>query len=262
MSEGLTDIRVLVTRPQQQAEQFSALIKEAGGIPISLPMLAIEESIDSESAQRCKFISGYDWVIFVSQNAVRYALSLLPETNWTDNTALAAVGQSTGNALHQAGFPVDLLPGEDMTSEGLLHALANKALEKKKVLIVRGVGGRETLAEGLRAKHALVDYAEVYRRQCPVIDSEYLSDLIEQGIDVVTIASGETLENVASIISNAALSDRQKQKLRACPLVVVSERIRVLAQQLGFTETVIVAKEPDNAGLLKAIQEWRSGENQ
>jgi len=164
--------------------------------------------------------------------------------------------------LHQAGFTVDVQPDEDMSSEGLLKALADKVLAKKKILIIRGVGGREALAEGLRNRHALVDYAEVYRRQLPNIDSGYLSKLYEQGIDVITIASGETLQNWATTISQAALSDSRKQQLRSCPLVVVSERIRELAQQLGFSDTVVVASQPDNAGLVKAIQQWRSGEHE
>jgi len=262
MSDGLYKTRVLVTRPQQQAQQLNALIEEAGGEAISLPMLAVEESVDAESAQRCQFISGYDWVIFISQNAVRYALSILPENNWMDSTAVAAIGQSTGNALHQAGFSIDLQPDEEMNSEGLLNAFADQDLSKKKVLIIRGVGGREALATGLRERGALVDYAEVYRRYCPEIDLQQLSQIIKQGLDVVTIASGETLQNFASIISDADLSDTQKQRLRSCPLVVASERIRLLAQQLGFSDTVVVADEPDNAGLLKAIQKWRSGDNE
>jgi len=260
MSEGLRHIRVLVTRPQQQAEQLSALIEKEAGSVISLPMLAIEEAVDTESAQRCKFISGYDWVIFISQNAVRYALSLLPSNKWIDNTAVAAIGQSTSDALRQAGIPVDLQPEEQMNSEALLQAFEAETLENKKVLIVRGVGGRETLATGLRKRQALVDYAEVYRRYCPTIDAMRLSQILEQGIDVITIASGETLQNFVTTIDGSDLTDEQKKQLLSCPIIVTSERVKELARQLGYSAKVIVASKPDNAGLVQAIQQWRSGE--
>lgn len=256
MSQGLDNTHVLVTRPTEQSDELIALIEAVGGKAISLPLLAIEASVDAESKQRCQFISGYDWVIFISQNAVRHALSLLPSNNWTDSTAIAAIGRSTTNALRQAGFPVDVHPDDNMNSEGLLEALSDESLSEKKILIIRGIGGRETLADGLREKKALVDYAEVYRRVCPEVESQQLGQLIDEGIDVISIASGETLQNLASIIKTAAITDVQKQKLRSCPLIVVSKRIKVMAEQLGFSASVIVANEPDNNGLVKTIQQW------
>ena len=262
MSQGLDNKRILVTRPREQSEALQTLIDNAGGKAISLPLLEIEPRIDAESKQRCQFISGYDWVIFISQNAVRHALSLLPANNWTDSTAVAAVGTSTANALRQAGFPVDIHPNESMNSEGLLQALSSEALNAKKILIIRGVGGREALAEGLRERQALVDYAEVYARHCPEVSSTQLSQILEAGLDAISIASGETLQNLAAIIKEAELNDSQKQQLRSCPLIVVSERIKNLAKQLGFTGEVVVAAEPDNAGLLKAIQRWHLGDSE
>jgi len=254
MSDGLHNKRVLVTRPSEQSQELSELIEEAGGIAIRLPLLEILPSVDAESTQRCQFISGYDWVIFISQNAVRHALSLLPTNKWMENTAIAAIGRSTTNALRQAGFPVDVQPEENMNSEGLLQALADKSLADNKILIIRGVGGREALAEGLRERQALVDYAEVYRRHCPTINSQQLSQIINDGINVITIASGETLQNLASIIKET-LKESQQQQLKACPLVVASERIKVMAKELGFSANVTVAKQPDNAGLVKALVE-------
>ncbi len=255
MSHGLHNKRVLVTRPSEQSQTLSAMIEEAGGIAISMPLLEIVPSVDAESKQRCQFISGYDWVIFISQNAVRHALSLLPSNKWTENTAIAAIGRSTTNALHQAGFPVDVQPEENMNSEGLLQALADKSLADNKILIVRGVGGREVLAEGLRERQALVDYAEVYRRRCPDINSQQLNQILNDGIDVITIASGETLRNLASIIELGILNTSQRDQLKACALVVTSERIKKIANELGFSANITVAKEPDNAGLIKATQE-------
>jgi len=257
MTDRLHNIRVMVTRPVEQAEAMSVLIEQAGGQAVRFPALAIEPVQDAESVQRCKFASGYDWIIFISQNAVRHALSLLPVTNWPDNTAIAAIGQSTTSALRQAGLEVALQPEHDANSEGLLEAFSNESLAAKKMLIVRGVGGREALANGLRERQALVDYAEVYKRSSPLPDAGLLSEIVNNGIDIITVASGETLRNLASSIDNSELNDQQKQSLYGCPLVVVSERIRALAEQLGFLDTVIVADEPDNAGIIKAIEKWQ-----
>ena len=262
MSQGLANSHVVVTRPVAQSHRLCDAIQQVGGNATCLPMLEIVPDANAESRQRCQFISGYDWVIFISQNAVRYALALLPEKKWMESTAVAAIGQSTADALHQAGLPVDIQPDVEMNSEGLLQAFSEESLAAKKILIVRGVGGRDTLAEGLRERQALVDYAEVYRRRKPAINVQQLRDVLSQGIDFITFSSGETLTNFAAIIKEATLTEHEQNQLQSCALVVVSERIKALAGQLGFTGTVIVAREPDNAGLIEAMQSWQRGDNE
>jgi len=258
MTNRLQNMRVMVTRPVDQAVGLIEEINAAGGKAFSFPSLVIQANVDAESAERCKFISGYDWVIFISQNAVRYSLSLLPITDWPTTTAIAAIGTTTANALQQAGLGIELQPEQTMNSEALLEKFSAEQINEKKILIVRGAGGREKLAEDLRAMGGLVDYAEVYTRSCPETDTAGLIENINKGIAVITIASGETLKNLASIIENSELSLEQKQKLYGCPLIVVSKRIRTLAEQLGFSDTIIVANKPDNAGLVHAIIEWQN----
>lgn len=255
MNNRLKNIRVMVTRPVEQAAGLIEQINHAGGQASNFPTLEIQASTDVESVERCKFVSGYDWVIFISQNAVRYSLSLLPISAWPLRTNIAAVGPTTSNALQQAGLQVNRQPDNAMNSEALLVKFTDEQLTGKKILIIRGVGGRETLANGLRSMGAKVDYAEVYSRHCPDHDQEHLLQQVEEGIDIVTIASGETLQNFADIIENSSLNNQQKKKLYSCPLVIVSERLKGLAEQLGFLDTIVV-NEPENKGVVNAIEEW------
>ena len=255
MSNRLQNIRVMVTRPVEQAIDLIEQINDAGGQASSFPTLEIQASADTESVERCKFVSGYDWIIFISQNAVRYSLSLLPIAAWPLRTCIASVGPTTSNALQQAGLQVNREPDNAMNSEALLVKFKDEELAGKKILIIRGIGGRETLANGLREMGALVDYAEVYSRHCPDHDNEHLLQQFEDGIDIVTIASGETLQNFADIIENSSLNNQQKKELYSCPLVIVSERIKGLAEQLGFSDTVVV-NEPENKGVVNAIENW------
>jgi len=255
MSNRLQNIRVMVTRPVEQAVDLIQQINDAGGQACSFPTLEIQASADTESIERCKFVSGYNWIIFISQNAVRYSLSLLPIAAWPLRTCIASVGPTTSDALQQAGLLVSREPDNTMNSEALLNKFKDEKLTGKKILIVRGVGGRETLANGLREMGALVDYAEVYSRHCPDHDSEHLLQELEDGIDIITIASGETLQNFVDIIENSSLNIQQKKKLYSCPLVIVSERIKGLAEKLGFSDTVVV-NEPENKGVVNAIEAW------
>jgi len=253
----LQGIRVLVTRPAQQAAEFCAAIESEAGIALRLPLLAIQANDNETAKQRCHSVADYDLVIFISTNAVSYALPLLPHTDWPGQTRIAAIGRATADTLESASLNVDVLPERASNSEAMLEALACEDLHDKRVLIVRGKGGRETLAKGLGAKGAIVDYAEVYQRVCPDVAPGQLASLLQGGIDIITVASGETLFNLTATIKNSDLDVKQTQDLLDLPLVVASGRIAELASQSGFTGEVIVTDEPGRDGFINAIASWQ-----
>ncbi len=108
-----------------------------------------------------------DLYVFISPNAVTFAGRLLEGHSLPDGARLAAVGSGTAQALQQAGFKVDLLPDARFDSEGLLALPELSRLAGRRVVIVRGEGGRPLLGDELRARGADVVYAEVYRRSRP-----------------------------------------------------------------------------------------------
>jgi uroporphyrinogen-III synthase len=77
---------------------------------------------------------------------------------------------------------------------------------------------------------------------------------MENQLQAITISSGEALQNLLSMLdeSSAVL-------LRKLPLVVVSERIRHLAQKLGFTQ-IAVSLQPTDAAILETLTTLLSGE--
>ena len=77
-----------------------------------------------------------------------------------------AVGPSTAEVLEQAHLTVHC-PAERFDSEGILAlpGLQPEVIAGQKVLLWRGVGGREKLAAVLRERGAQVDYAELYERR-------------------------------------------------------------------------------------------------
>ena len=84
-------------------------------------------------------------MIFVSTNAVDYAYPLLPDQLPAD-VGIAAIGQATAQALDRVGLTPTLVP-ERMDSEGLLALPGLQDIQGRRVLILRGNGGRELLAE-------------------------------------------------------------------------------------------------------------------
>ena len=104
-------------------------------------------------------------LVFVSTNAVQYAFPLLPDQLPLD-IGVAAIGQATANALDAVGLPATLVP-ERMDSEGLLALPELADLRGRHVIVLRGNGGRELLADTLVERGATLQQVEVYRRRLP-----------------------------------------------------------------------------------------------
>lgn len=244
--QPLADMTILVTRPEGQGEGLARLIAEAGGRPLLAPLLAIAPvESPAEAQQRLAALSSWDWLVFVSANAVRQSLRLVP---WAGQrppgTRLAAVGEATAAALEQAGLAVDLIPYPDFNSETLLADPRLAEVSGQRILIVRGRGGREHMADVLRQRGAEVDYADVYRR-VPVaaeIFAPALAAWQEGDLAAVVVTSGEALSHLAELLRGAALADRERPTL-----IVPGARIAGLARTLGWSQVMIAEQASDEA---------------
>jgi len=225
---------VLVTRPARQAEALCQMIRDGGGTAIRVPLLEIETAaIGEEGPSRLGRLDGLDWLVFVSANAVRCAFELLgPQWLEACPAKIAAIGQGTALALAEKGTAVDLKPKQQFNSEALLAGPEWSDVEGQRFLIVRGVGGRELLAETLRARGCLVEYAEVYRRKPPALDTQGLISRWRAGdFGVVTVTSGEALDRLAQIMAGGA-----EDLLKRTPVVVIGERLATRARGLGCAQ--------------------------
>jgi uroporphyrinogen-III synthase len=95
----------------------------------------------------------------------------------------------------------------------------------------------------------------VYQRRKPDVDAkELIEKLTSLKIHAVTITSGEALHNLLAMLDKQSVI-----LLRALPLVVVSERIKQMAEQLGF-KWIEVSKPADSA-ILETLKMLFNGEN-
>lgn len=251
---------VLVTRPAQQAQALCQLLEHRGFNVLRLPLIDIRPvEVTAAALQIFNRQPTIDWLIFISANAVDFALAAnngkIPAN--CPNAKVAAIGQATARALQQFGITVDAVPQQGYTSEALLALPALQQLQGQRCVIVRGDGGRELLAETLRARGAQVEYFEVYRRQMPVNDpSELVEWLQARMLDVVAVTSAEALQNLLALLP--AQPDRAR--LFACQLVVMSDRLRQIAQEVGF-KAVTVSDGASDQAVFKTIIDLVSGED-
>jgi len=251
----LAGVTVLVTRPPGQADGLCERIRAHGGDALPWPAVEILPTAEDEAVERA-LDPGMppDWLIFISRNAVQHGAATLATH---PRPQIAAIGPSTAAALAKAGVTPTLAASKP-DSEGLLADPAFSNVQGKRVVIVRGVGGREALALGLRARGARVGYEEVYRRHRPQPPAERLEGLLgrwqNDGIQVYTATSVEILRNLHDMLGPAG-----HEPLARTALVTASKRVVQQADRLGHGGARLLASRPDDAALVEAIVEWRSG---
>ena len=243
---------VLVTRPFHQAGNLARLIAEAGGEAVRFPALVIEAPADLARVRDVlSSLRSFDLAVFVSPNAVDYGFALLGST-WPPSVPVAAVGEGSAMALRRQGIITVIVPSLGADSESLLATPQLKNPRGKRVLILRGEGGRELLAEELRRRGAEVTYAECYRRVRPQTDPTPLIVRWEQGgLHAVTIMSGATLDNLW-----ATLGPRGQRLLRDTPVFAPHAGIAERAGHLGLTQVAVTPAGDE--GVLRGLSEWFS----
>ena len=244
----LAGIKVLVTRPAQQAAGLSARITAAGGEVVLLPVIEIAEISENRELAECAAeLEHFAMLLFVSANAVEKSLPfVLAERPLPPAIQIGAVGRATAEALRHYGYSPQLLPEHSFNSEGLLAlpALQAEKVQGRQIAIFRGDGGRELLSETLRARGAIVRQVSVYQRRCPSP-----RPLSQEAADVIVITSGEALHNLIAMLNAPTW-------LWSKPLIVLSKRLAELARKQTFQRLWIAPEMSDN-GLFIAILHWR-----
>jgi uroporphyrinogen-III synthase len=200
-------------------------------------------------------LDAFDIAIFISANAVTKAMNgILARRALPSRLKLATIGKGSARELERLGFRVDIYPPKTFNSEALLELPELQEVASKRIVIFRGEGGRELLADTLTARGALVEYAEVYRRVQPDADVTELMRRWARGeIDLVVVTSNEGLRNLFDMVGKLG-----QQWLRNTPLVVISARTAELAKELGFKHPAIVAEEAGDQAIVSAIHQWSS----
>lgn len=258
MSDGpLSGYRILVTRPERQADEFVAAIESAGGLVVRFPVMQITGRSPHIIAEDFASLPEPDIAIFVSRNAVDHGLPLIRDCGAT----FAAIGPATRTAIEAAGVKVAICPDNGFDSEHLLEQPALNDVRDRTVLIVRGESGRELIADTLRKRGADVCYLSAYRREIRRAPTEELDSLDTRwaggGIDCVTVMSVETLENLLHQLQPISL-----EQLRQTPLVAPGARVIQTALELIPGISAVNASGPQTADMLSAlIETLHSGQN-
>ncbi|MBS1170910.1 MAG: uroporphyrinogen synthase [Burkholderiaceae bacterium] len=250
--------RIIITRPQAQAELLARKVSALGLDAVVFPLMVISELPDQAPLRAMLAdLKPFALVAFVGPNAIEAALAHLD--GWPAGVPIAIMGDGSRLALARHGITETNATiyrphtPERADSESLLAALDLPALCGKKALIIRGETGRELLADALRAAGVAVSQVAAYRRTAPVLDQALRLRLLEllASDSAWVLTSSEAVRNLVQITSDlagkVAVANLQQQRL-----IVSHMRIAENAQALGFANVICAGSSDEH--LLAAIQ--------
>jgi uroporphyrinogen-III synthase len=250
MNKSLHGKRILVTRPAAQAGTLARMIEQEGGQALRFALLEIAPADDPAPLQRAiAQLGDYAMAIFISPNAVAFSLpQILAAGPWPATLQAAAIGPGSAAQLVCEGMIKAVSPAARFDSEALLELpeFQSSAVAGTRILILRGNGGRELLADTLRQRGAQVDAVTCYQRSAPGDAATLVSLLRNRPLDALTISSSEGLRNLQALLDTVAFA-----QLQALPLFVPHQRIAQEAAGLGFSCVVLTA--PADAGIIESL---------
>lgn len=235
MTQSLQGLRILNTRPKGQAQEFTKIITDAGGVAIECPTLEIKATPDDWVNSLPK-LHTVNQAIFISANAVHYCFKALKQhrMNWSQQINVIAIGQASAKALKAYHIPVNETPNIP-NSESVLTLNTLDQLNNQTVLLFKGEGGRLLIEEGLRLRGAKVYPLSVYQRVLPEINRQLIQSIWREDlVDIILLTSEQSIHNLFQIFGEEA-----QHWLQSKPCLVISERLVESASLLGIKKLVI-----------------------
>ena len=195
--------RVLNTRPPGQGDELDALIREAGGSCLRVPVIRIGPPASWQPLDDAiREADTFDWIVFASANGVRAFVERLRGAGLDGRTLgtarLAAIGPATRQALEHAGFACDLTP-DLFRSEGIATALGQLP-RPARFLLVRANRGRDVMRRELETRGHIVHEVPAYASEPVTTLDAATAGMIDQlSFDWITVTSSLIAESAVRL---------------------------------------------------------------
>lgn len=252
--------RVLIPRGGAAGERWSAAVREYGGDPVAVPLIAAVPPGDPAPLSAAVALwnrGGYDWLAVTSPRGVAAIVEAgaIPRFD----RRVAAVGPATAEALLDAGFRVDLLPLREYSAEGLAAALLHRlqrvqwqdrtAPHGVTVLLPLSELAGDTLERALAEAGHRVERVDAYTVAPAGTGSVHDDGLgVPGALDAILVTSGSVAREVARRFA-AALAQPDTRPI----IVALGEPTAAVLETLGLPADA-VAEEHTLGGMLRALE--------
>ncbi|MDR7552002.1 MAG: uroporphyrinogen-III synthase [Armatimonadota bacterium] len=243
-------MRLLVARPEGQAETLCARLRDLGIEPVPVPAIEIvppESSADLERA--IARLPEYDWLVFTSRNAVAAVFDRLPLLGrGASLPRLLAIGPATAQALRDRGVRDVWMPSRAL-SEAIGEEMPIRAGER--VLRLRAERASAEPTRLLRDRGAVVDEVVVYRTvEAPPASRSLLAAAVRDGLDGVIVTSASTVRGLVRLAQDVGCLET----LRALPTVAIGPVTARALEEAGL-RVDLVASTHTAEGIVAVLRE-------
>lgn len=261
-------MRIIVTRPEQDAPSWARVLCERGHEVTTLPLIEIGAAPEPAPLQQAwSQLSHYHALMFVSGNAVvqfcaaQQAPTLAAWLQRAPHTRAWATGPGTRKALLSAGVAPQLIDAPEQgqfDSEALWRLVQGGVQAGQRVLIVRGGDGRagdaskaqgvgrDWLAQALQAAGVEAELVVAYTRCLPHWSDAQLERARSAAQDgsLWLFSSSEAIANLQQLLAG--------QDWRAARALATHPRIAQAARAAGFA--AVRESRPSLAEVLASIE--------
>lgn len=201
LPKTLSGWRVLVPRGGPWGDGVAAALRANGATPVVSPMINFAPTDDAPALVAALTAMGsgaFDWITVTSATTVDVLLSHRAVVPFT--TKVAAVGETTADALIAAGYPVHLVPAEDTTARALLKEWteATGGVVPLRILTLRSETAIPVLTPGLIRIGHTVEQVVAYRTIGVAVDERVAKDVADARVHAILVTSGSVAEQVMS----------------------------------------------------------------
>jgi uroporphyrinogen-III synthase len=229
---------ILVTREEKAAEQMAEKIRQYGGTPHIVPLIAFRANNDRNEHTYIEKLTSYEWIFFTSKNGVTFFFEKLKEKNISIhccNLKFAAVGKKTCQTLEGYGVKADFVP-QTYTGADFAEEFADVMTNVRRVLISKGNLAKDTISSLFKDKNICCDEWVTYETYFPQDSSDRLAAfLTERESAILTFTSPSTVKRFMNIITGKGLLKKVENLTIACIGPVTMKA----AEQLGLTVKVV-----------------------
>lgn len=245
-------MKVLITRPRNQADSFADALTNAGFEPIFFPVIEIRPFEENVALDRAiAKLECYDWVVFTSVNGVDVFFEHLAYPSSFPGEGLgvkvAAIGPKTAQSLEARSVTPNFVP-EEYVAEAILPGLGD--LCERWVLLPRAEIARKALPEAIMKAGGVAHEIAVYQTLPAEPDPEGLA-VLKSGVEAVTFTSPSTVENFLEIVRRIGLDPLH---LPGNPRIAcIGPITRKTAEGAGYVD-VVVAEEYTSEGIVQLLR--------
>ncbi len=250
-SKPLFGKKILITRPQELAGELRKKLIFAGAQVGVYPLIEIVKENRFSDREILKKMTGNDWIIFTSRNAVEICFEILKkfrkDIRQLSGAKNAALGSQTGEELKRRGLIPDLVPKE-FVMEGLLDKFSGIDITGKKIFLPHSRQARSLLCRGLKERGARVEEIFIYRVRRPsAARAGVLKKLLEQeSFDLFAFTSSSCVHQFMKL-------------MKKYPSLIRKQRFAAIGPVTAGTlssygcRTTVLARKYTAAGLADAL---------